>query len=41
MIKGDVIFCATAVTNGDLVKGIVDKEIVLRLQHLLYTKILI
>ncbi len=24
MIKGDVIFCATAVTNGDLVKGIVD-----------------
>ena len=25
MIKGDVIFCATAVTNGDLVKGIVDK----------------
>ena len=25
MIKGDVIFCATAVTNGDLVKGIVDR----------------
>ena len=25
MIKGDVIFCATGVTNGDLVKGIVDK----------------
>ena len=25
MIKGDVIFCATAVTNGDLVKGIVDQ----------------
>ena len=25
MIKGDVIFCATAVTDGDLVKGIVDQ----------------
>ena len=25
MIKGDVIFCATGVTNGDLVSGIVDK----------------
>ncbi len=25
MIKGDVIFCATAVTDGDLVKGIIDK----------------
>ena len=24
MIKGDVIFCATGVTDGDLVKGIVD-----------------
>ena len=23
MVKGDVIFCATGVTNGDLVKGIV------------------
>ena len=22
MVKGDVIFCATGVTNGDLVKGI-------------------
>jgi len=25
MIKGDVIFCATGVTDGDFVKGIVDK----------------
>ena len=25
MVKGDVIFCATAVTDGDLVKGIIDK----------------
>ena len=24
MIKGDVIFCATAITNGDLAKGIKD-----------------
>ena len=24
MVKGDVIFCATGVTNGDLVKGIKD-----------------
>jgi len=25
MIKGDVIFCATGVTDGDILKGIVDK----------------
>jgi fructose-1,6-bisphosphatase II / sedoheptulose-1,7-bisphosphatase len=25
MIKGDVIFCASGVTNGDMVKGVVDK----------------
>ena len=25
MVKDDVIFCATGVTDGDLVKGIVDK----------------
>ena len=25
MVKGDVIFCATGVTNGDLVNGIVDQ----------------
>ena len=25
MVKGDVIFCATGVTSGDIVKGIVDK----------------
>ena len=24
MIKGDVIFCATGVTSGDLVKGVKD-----------------
>ena len=24
MVKGDVIFCATGVTDGDLVKGIRD-----------------
>ena len=24
MVKGDVIFCATGVTDGDLVKGIID-----------------
>jgi fructose-1,6-bisphosphatase II / sedoheptulose-1,7-bisphosphatase len=23
MVKGDVIFCATGITNGDLVKGII------------------
>ena len=26
MVKGDVIFCATGVTDGDFVKGIVDTE---------------
>ena len=26
MIKGDVIFCATGVTDGDILKGIVDKK---------------
>ena len=27
MVKGDVIFCATGVTDGDLVKGIqIDKD---------------
>ena len=26
MVKGDVIFCATGVTNGDLVSGITDDE---------------
>jgi len=26
MVKGDVIFCATGVTDGDLVKGIVDND---------------
>jgi fructose-1,6-bisphosphatase II / sedoheptulose-1,7-bisphosphatase len=26
MIKGDVIFCATGVTDGDVLKGIVDKK---------------
>ena len=25
MVKGDVIFCATAITNGDFVEGIIDK----------------
>ena len=25
MVKGDVIFCATGVTDGDLVKGIKDR----------------
>ena len=25
MVKGDVMFCATGVTNGNLVSGIVDK----------------
>ena len=25
MIKGDVIFCATGVTNGDILNGIIDK----------------
>ena len=24
MVKGDVIFCATGVTNGDLAKGVED-----------------
>ena len=26
MIKGDVIFCATGVTDGDLVKGVKDNS---------------
>ena len=26
IIKGDVIFCATGVTDGDMLKGILDKE---------------
>ena len=26
MIKGDVMFCATAITDGDLAKGIRDKK---------------
>jgi len=26
MIKGDVIFCATGITDGDILKGIVDKK---------------
>ena len=26
MIKGDVMFCATAITNGDLANGIKDQE---------------
>ena len=26
IVKGDVIFCATAVTDGDLVDGIIDKK---------------
>ena len=26
IIKGDTIFCATAITNGDLLKGIKDKK---------------
>ena len=25
MVKGDVIFCATGITDGDLVKGIKDQ----------------
>ena len=25
MVKGDVIFCATEITNGDFVEGIIDK----------------
>ena len=26
MIKGDVMFCATAITDGDLAKGIKDQD---------------
>ena len=26
MVKGDVIFCATGVTNGDFLKGVKDKD---------------
>ena len=26
MVKGDVIFCATGITDGDILKGIVDKK---------------
>ena len=25
MVKGDVIFCATGITDGDMVKGICEK----------------
>ena len=25
MVKGDVIFCATGITDGDMLKGINDK----------------
>ena len=25
MVKGDVIFCATGVTDGDILNGIIDK----------------
>ena len=26
MVKGDVIFCATGVTDGDILNGIIDKD---------------
>ena len=26
MVKGDVIFCATGITNGDLVNGVLNKD---------------
>ena len=26
MIKGDVMFCATAITNGDIANGVKDKQ---------------
>ena len=26
MVKGDIIFCATGVTDGDLTKGVINKE---------------
>ena len=40
MIKGDVIFCATGVTDGDMLNGINDKGIFSRPQLLRYTKVL-
>ena len=41
MVKGDVIFCATGVTDGDLLSGIIDKGeiIVLEEKHKLMKKL--
>ena len=38
MIKGDVIFCASAITDGDIVDGVKDLEINMKFQLLLYIK---
>lgn len=38
MVKGDVIFCATGVTDGDLVKGIRDKNDFFEAETLVFHK---
>ena len=38
MVKGDVIFCATGVTDGDLVKGIEDLGDTFRSETLVFHK---
>ena len=39
MVKGDAIFCATGVTDGEMIKGIKDKGEFLKPQHLFYIKV--
>ena len=39
MIKGDVIFCATGVTDGEMLKGIIDKGDFSKLHLLFYIKV--
>ena len=38
MIKGDVIFCASAITNGDIVDGIKDLGISMKYLRLPYKR---
>ena len=38
MIKGDVMFCASAITDGEIVDGVKDLGKNMKFQHLLYIK---
>ena len=38
MVKGDVIFCATGVTDGDFVKGIIDLGDTFKCETLVFHK---